>query len=265
MIALIDADELAYRACFAQEREIDWNDDGLVVTTVSALPEAIRAATSMIEKWTKDSRADRAVLCFSPDNRANFRYTVLPSYKGHRSNDKPEAYWPLVDYLKARYKFKCEPFLEADDLLGLIATHPKVDAIVCSQDKDIGTLPVRWYNPRIGRNSRVTEEGANRFWMQQTLSGDPADGYKGCPKIGEKKAAAALKGARNLPDMWQVVLNLYTKAKLSAADAIAQARCARILRHGDFDFTQRAVRLWRPSGYDLLKLGEIGGLQHTQA
>lgn len=256
MIALIDADELAYRACFAQEREIDWNDDGCPAV-VSEVSEAYRTAVLMIERWTNGARADRPVLCFSPDDRTNFRFSVLPSYKHYRSNDKPEAYWALVDKLKGDYKWKCEPGLEADDLLGLYATHPKVDAVVCSQDKDMGTLPVRWYNPRLDRLIKTSQHNADYFWMTQTMTGDPTDGYKGIPKVGEKKAAAALKGLVGLPAMWQAVLGMYSKSKLSVADALVQARCARILRHGDYNFDTKTVFLWRPSGRDTLELGGI--------
>ena len=46
--------------------------------------------------------------------------------------------------------------------------------------------------------------------------------------------------------LWAVVLAAYEKAGLTEADALAQARVARILRASDYDFKQKKVKLWNP-------------------
>ena len=46
--------------------------------------------------------------------------------------------------------------------------------------------------------------------------------------------------------LWERVVKGYEKYKLSENDAIIQARVARILRHGDYDWTTKQVTLWNP-------------------
>jgi DNA polymerase-1 len=65
--------------------------------------------------------------------------------------------------------------------------------------------------------------------MYQTLVGDTSDGYPGCPGIGPVKAEKVL----GMPPNWQDVVGAYRAAKLTEADALVQARVARILRYGE--------------------------------
>jgi hypothetical protein len=68
--------------------------------------------------------------------------------------------------------------------------------------------------------------------MYQTLVGDTADGYRGCPKVGPVKAEKILdttvwsdggKCADVYP-MWPRVVAAYEKASLTEDDALVQAR-----------------------------------------
>ena len=74
----------------------------------------------------------------------------------------------------------------------------------------------------------------------QTLIGDIADGYKGCPGIGAVKAKKLLDEA----PVWATVKDAYEKAGLTEEDALQQARMARILRSSDYPDGQ--VKLWSP-------------------
>lgn len=47
--------------------------------------------------------------------------------------------------------------------------------------------------------------------------------------------------------MWAAVLRAYAKAGLEFNQAILNARLARILRDGDYNYADNAVRLWEPS------------------
>ncbi len=83
--------------------------------------------------------------------------------------------------------------------------------------------------------------------MYQTLTGDSTDGYKGCPKVGPVAAARLLEPLMGEPaGMWIAVLLSFKKAGLTEADALVQARVARILRHTDYDFTNKLPILWTP-------------------
>ena len=93
----------------------------------------------------------------------------------------------------------------------------------------------------------VTEEEADYNHMLQTLTGDAADGYPGCPGIGPKTAEKLLAGVgRTYAEMWPIVVEQYAKKGLSEGIALTQARIARICRRDDYDFKRKEVKLWNP-------------------
>jgi DNA polymerase-1 len=96
--------------------------------------------------------------------------------------------------------------------------------------------------------------------MYQTISGDAVDNYKGAPGAGPVRAKQALAMGRSLSEWWPTVLSIYDKQfkdkrwglefvnKTALDEAIMNARCARILRFGDYDFATKQVHLWTPWG-----------------
>jgi DNA polymerase-1 len=168
----------------------------------------------------------------------------------------------LLKHLKDRaldkYDASLRPTLEGDDCLGILSTMKKTgDSIICSLDKDFKTIPGRHYN--FGRKEffEVTPQQADYWHMVQTLTGDTADGYTGCPGIGPKTAEKILQAAldegtpwanpQQLREIyWQHVVKAYAKAGLSEEEALTQARVARICRTSDYDFKTKQVILWSP-------------------
>ena len=136
------------------------------------------------------------------------------------------------------YNGKVEDKLEADDLLGILGSSDK-DYIIWSIDKDLLTVPA--HHLVHGKVVEVDEEQANYNFFYQTLVGDSTDNYKGCPTIGDKKATAILNknGAS-----WKTVVDAYAKQNLSEMVALENARLARILRDGEYNFKTKEVRLW---------------------
>lgn len=112
-----------------------------------------------------------------------------------------------------------------------------------SVDKDMKTIPCDLYNPGKGTRRVVTVEEADRFHLFQTITGDPTDEYPGCPKAGPK---AAEKAFEKYGPTWAAVLSVYASKGLTEEDALMQARCARILRHTDYDFKRKEPILWTP-------------------
>ena len=51
---------------------------------------------------------------------------------------------------------------------------------------------------------------------------------------------------RDTEHLWPVVTGAFEKAGLGEAEALTQARLARILRAEDWDFDNREVKLWTP-------------------
>jgi DNA polymerase-1 len=244
-LALVDGDIVAYRASVAAQEDTDWGDGntGLTVNVKSACQNALSIARTWIEK----SRCERAIMCFSDPSGGNFRKLVGP-YKESRTGHKPECYWEVVDTLHEEWEVKSIRMLEADDVMGIYSTSPKIKgAVIVSIDKDMKTIPGKLLNPMKDKRPRtVSPYEADMFWMLQTLIGDTVDGYKGCPGIGPIKAERALAGAPNLAAMWAVVQGLYIAAGSNTTAALMNARFARILRREDYDKEKEEVLLWTP-------------------
>ena len=118
-----------------------------------------------------------------------------------------------------------------------------------NQQKDFKAIPCKLYNPdkpELGVED-ITEGAADRHHMFQTLVGDSSDNYKGCPSVGPVKANKILDDCDGAEETWEAVLKNFDKAGLSSKHALVQARLARILRHGEYDFETRKVKLWQPT------------------
>lgn len=240
-LGVIDADILAYQAAAAAEQAYDWGDG--MWTLHSFESDAIAAFESALGRIKDRTEASKLVLAFS--DKANWRKTVLATYKSNRVGvRKPMLLGFLKQYAEDRYDCRSIPTLEGDDVLGMIATAPlKTDLVICSLDKDLKTIPAHHYNFGKDEFFTITEEEADHWHLLQTLTGDTTDGYAGCPGIGPKTAEKILADG----DGWEAVVKAYEKAGLSEEEALVQARVARILRHNEYDFTNQQVKLWTPN------------------
>lgn len=187
----------------------------------------------------------KLVLAFG--DRVTFRRGVWPKYKANRSkNRKPAGYGELIDWVEragpARgWEVARLPDVEGDDVLGIL--YEEGDVIV-SIDKDMLTLP--GLHLRDGEVQEVSRLEADRNFYTQVLTGDSTDNYPGCPGVGPVGAENLLADCSAEVEMWEKVLEAYEKKKLGEADAITQARCARILRAGEYDLTAGTPLLWSP-------------------
>lgn len=66
------------------------------------------------------------------------------------------------------------------------------------------------------------------------------------PGIGPKKAADLLDPFFGIDEAWPKVVAAFKKAGFGEDEALVQARCARILRNGEFNFKTQKVALWKP-------------------
>lgn len=244
---IVDADYLAYRYAFANESSVDWGD-GVVSENMDA-DAAKREIETLIARWEDGFKADNAVLALS-DPESNWRLSVLPTYKDHRKEGRRPAMWEeLRDFMQSQWKTYLRPTLEGDDVCGILATSKTIipgKKIVIAVDKDLHQVPGRLFNPVKGTKHVITEEQADLFHMMQTLTGDPSDGYKGCPGVGPKKAEKVLAEVDG-GDLWTAIVDTYESKGLTEADALVQARVARICRHTDYNFKKKEVKLWSPS------------------
>jgi DNA polymerase-1 len=245
MTLLIDGDIVLYQHATAVEEAFDWGDD--LWTLHADASEAKQRLDYWVKNVMEKFNAGRCIFALTGND--NWRLQVMPSYKAHRKTTrKPVVYKALKEYIRVAYRVYETPTLEADDVLGLLATgaYPgiKEPLIVVSADKDLKTIPCRLYNPNDDSDRVVSVEEANWNHLYQTLVGDASDGYPGCPGVGAKTAAKLLDehGAT-----WETVVDAYTKAGLNVQDALRQARVARILRKGEYSLRTNKVKLWSPT------------------
>lgn len=237
---LIDADILVYKAIAATETETEWETDLWTVT--SDLNEAHAILDQSIEALiSSGSFAPPPVFCFS--DVENFRKDINPTYKMNRVKQrKPIGFKAFRQQAVERLNGVTKPKLEADDVIGILATKPDADFVIWSEDKDLMQIP-GWHLIDGSLVLVGKSEGAH-LHMMQTLTGDPVDGYTGIPGIGKVKAEAILKDA---DDPWAAIVKAYEKAGLDENEALLQARMARILQWSDWDKEKQEVILWTPN------------------
>jgi len=274
---LIDADVVCYEVAMSAEVAVNWADIGDPdLWTVHARQQETEVRFSAaIEALKTKLEADEVILCLTDGK--NWRMSVYPLYKSNRSNKRRPMLLPVLrQYALDNFKTYLREGLEGDDCLGILGTHPALvpgDKIICTKDKDLKTIPGRHYNwgkPELGVFT-VTPEEADSFHLRQALAGDATDGYPGCPGIGMDTAEARLaenvaweqygrefksgprKGTTETlwrkceaTSPWHVVTSHYEKAGMTEADALVQARVARILRASDFNFQTKEPVLWEP-------------------
>ncbi len=230
---LIDADIIAYKCALLNESVYDAN----------------RKAGNIINRYIDILNADEALICLSDKN--NWRKHLLPSYKHNRKDIERPVHLDAVKlHLTQNYTSIIYENLEADDVMGILSTHPtKIQGkkIIVSEDKDMRTIPGWLYNPNKDIQPQyISELEADRFHLYQTLTGDSTDGYKGCPNIGPVKATKILD-TYHQSNWWNAIVDTYKCQGLSEGNALTQARIARICRATDYDFTSNNVLLWHPS------------------
>jgi DNA polymerase-1 len=214
--------------------------------------QAIDYVENLIDKICRDCKADSVAICLS-DMKSNFRKVINPNYKANRKAIKPILYEFIRDYLTTSgYKLYEKPSLEADDVIGILATTDRIikgDKVVWSFDKDFKTIPCKFHRAKPTGKSEsklITPEEADWWFMYQTLIGDTVDGYYGCKGIGEKTAKKILGkiGEFSLEEMWTKVVDTFIHKGFTEEDALLNARMARILHFEDYDFKNKEAKLW---------------------
>jgi DNA polymerase-1 len=247
LFIFIDADMLCFVSCSSVEREINWGD-GLWTLHADAkeaetqIDDRVKGiVTTVLDKLDYEGEY-RIIMCIS-DPKVTFRKKILSTYKANRiGKRKPVCYSEVLEWIKRNYTTKMIPTLEADDVIGIAATHFKGQEVHCSGDKDFRSIPGIFYNFLKGELYHISEREADKWFYTQTLIGDKADNYDGCPGIGEKTAEKIFKKEGV---SWGTVKKTFLRKGLTEEDALQQARVARILR--DTEWKDGKPILWSPS------------------
>jgi len=240
---LIDGDILIYKIATQNEIDTHWGDGLWTLHCDEKLCKA--DVDAQIEDLGAQLEADDYIVALTDSQ--NFRKDVLPTYKANRKDKrKPMVLNALRKYVMEKHNGVMWKNLEADDVLGIMATEPSDEKrIIVSIDKDLKQIPAL-----ISVDGFVINETplklADYWFMIQTLSGDVVDGYTGLPAVGIKTAEKLLNKYTMVPvlDLWKIVVGLYKEKGFSEQEALQQARVARILRHGEYNKKTGEVKLW---------------------
>jgi len=241
LIALIDADTLAFTACLnAQQRvellprefytESEWEEIMHDPTYNEELGEyytidinvALQNAEDKLQKIYELTGCRECELHFTK-GRKNFRYRLVPNYKANRKDMKaPAGLADLKELLLANYNGDIHEEWEADDhVIFLYKKYPGKYQLT-AVDKDVyNSVPGKHFNyfecnyihhisgKPVVRNMEFIETSENRARMwpyYQVLLGDSTDNIKGVKGIGEKTIPKFINGSMTEYEMWQGVI-----------------------------------------------------------
>ena len=253
---LIDGDSVAFKAACAHQETIDWGEGEISVSTNPKGAED--HMVSALNSYRDVLEADTMIICLGGGDY--WRTKLWSQYKANRKNkSRPELLPHCLQFLREKYTVEAWPRLEADDVMGILSASIK-DSVIVSIDKDMKTVPGRLFNPDHPEDGvrDITEEDAFHAHMLQALTGDTADGYKGCPGIGPKKAGKILDEVIENTDfnttfkrekemLWEAVVKTYEAKGLTPDDALLNARLAYILqRPNEYNRKTRKMKLWQP-------------------
>jgi DNA polymerase-1 len=240
---LIDGDIVIHKTAAACEQIVCWDSDQDIWSTTADAREAKQRVDCDI-RWFKDFlEADDVILCFTAPE--NFRNDVAEYYKSHRKkNRKPTIFPELRRYCLEAYRCRVIDKLEADDVMGILATSRSIKGtkIIVSEDKDLLQIPGYVYRPGEEEVRKITKKAADHWFYTQCLTGDSTDGYPGLPGCGPKTAEKILEVG-----CWDEVVQAYEKKGLNEAEALTQARMARILRTTEYNLRTKKLTLWSPA------------------
>ena len=186
MKLLLDTDILVYQAIASTEQELDWGSD--IWSLFTDLKQAKDVFHQSVDKITQKLNSDDILHCLS-DPKDNFRKHVDPDYKSNRKGTrKPVGFVALRDWVQETFDVVVKPGLEADDVMGILATKPDNigKCVVVSDDKDLKTIPCKLYRPMADELMEIRPAQADAYFYTQALTGDPTDGYSGCKGVGAK-------------------------------------------------------------------------------
>ncbi len=238
---LLDGDIIVYKTCAAAESLADWDDSITLSVDLKSVRETIEAA---VEGLRKDTNTDRVL--FVLNGSGNFRTKLFPMYKSNRAMmRRPLALAKIREWaMEPSRPWQSASYdgIETDDTLGILATRLGPGKhVLASSDKDFLTVPCTLY--REGTITEVSQADADRRHLVQTLTGDTADGYPGCPGMGPTKAEKLLDGLSGR-EAWEAVVGAFAKKGLTEDYALTQARLAFILRSSHWDGEAKKPVLW---------------------
>ncbi|MBF6474528.1 MULTISPECIES: 5'-3' exonuclease [Nocardia] len=289
-LLLLDGASLWFRAFHAIPDKITAPDGRSV--------NALRGFTDMVASLITKFAPSRLVVCLDLDWRPAYRVDLVPSYKAHRLDTSAEAApgaESVPDTLTPQVEMILEVLdaagiatggadgLEADDVLGTLATRERIDeVVVVSGDRDLLQLVRDEPTPQVrvlyaGRGLAKAElfgpaEVSAKYGVplrnagpayadMATLRGDASDGLPGVAGIGEKSASTLISRFGSLDALVAAVedpdadLAQSVRARLRAAEDYlkAAAPVVRVVCDAEVTLSRSDVLPTEPADADRLR------------
>jgi len=245
MIALIDADSIAYKYASIYQDTCIWDEsdpDNIIASVETDLETAKEELKLFIEGILDNTNCDDKVLVISPTSKTTFRYDVADTYKGNRRPPKValEMLTPLRELLIEMGAI-CFDNVEADDVCVSRMYQEPGKYVLCHIDKDLNQAVGKHYNYNTQESYEVDQEEADYWFYSQVLEGDSVDGIKGCPKVGKVKAQKILAAVKP-EEYWETIKDKYEEVGMDNDYLIQQARLVYMLR--DYNENTGEFTLW---------------------
>lgn len=197
--------------------------------------EITRLVEDLIQHVIKTVKADEYVCPLS--GKGNFRLDIAKQapYKGNRdpNSTRPFHYDTVGDYIRANHPNIIVDGIEADDWLGIEQRKDPEGTIICTRDKDMGTVFGWHYRWACGSKQPerlphwITKYEATEFFFHQMFTGDNTDNILGCGKreevmwggkltlrrkgVGAKAADKLLATCNSVKDMFDICKSEYER------------------------------------------------------
>ena len=218
----------------------------------SRLDLCIKELNQLLDRLQGFAPNHELMVCLG--HSTNFRYAVYPDYKSNRRGiQKAACYTAFRAYAQGQYNNTVLPGVEADDVLGVMYRHGD---LLYSPDKDLRTIAGDHLLAN-GEVMTVPRLEADRAFFKQVLVGDSSDGYPGLPGCGDRHKMFASEEwltCTTEQEFWLFVQKRYAlnvgrlQERFGSNDpfklSLQMARCARILRPGEYDFMNERPVLW---------------------
>lgn len=250
-IALIDGDELVYKAAFANQKVIYkilqcYEDEEFnLVREVISFSNKKEAIAFIENNKDKNYRIEAAIVLEDVSKVYLYLQNILETIKFdlntnvysiflHGKDNFRTKLWTLKEYKAGRaerpvYYIHAREYLvneelatvvhgqESDDALGIMANiykqEGKYEPVIVSQDKDLNMIAGWHYNINSGKLVNISEFNADKSFYIQLLTGDLTDNIPGIHGCGIKTAEKLLEPCTSIRDMYNVVLESYRDAE----------------------------------------------------
>ena len=272
LIALIDADTLAWTSALAAQQEhsvmpkefyseIEWDaimtnatyDEESMTYKLIDLELALQYADEKLKRIYELTGCRTCELHFS-GGRENFRYLLFPNYKANRKGMAiPDGLGDLKIALCQKYLGFIHTKWEADDFVVYRRKYYPNDYLLCAIDKDvlnsIAGKHFNYYESGVFNKDMhfiETSEGTAKVWPYlQCIMGDSSDGIEGVKGLGPKKAALFVNEEMDEEELWEGVLTAYRSKNMDESMALLNMRLVNMHQLFSVD-GEIEIALWGP-------------------